>query len=68
VSGEDEKARLLPGLVGARRGLVYAATRRSAEAATGTLCAAAIPAATYHAGLPDTERSRVQDAFTAGGL
>ena len=66
VSGEGEKHQLLPGLVGARRALVYAATRRGAEEATGTLCAAGIPAATYHAGLPDTERSRVQDAFAAG--
>ena len=66
VSGEDEKHQLLPGLVGARRALVYAATRRGAEAASGTLCAAAIPAAAYHAGLPDTERSRVQDGFAAG--
>jgi ATP-dependent DNA helicase RecQ len=68
VSGEDEKHHGLAGLVGARRALVYAATRRRAEAATLTLCAAAIPAATYHAGLPDAERSRVQDAFAGGSV
>src|SRR5262249_13213928 len=37
VSGESEKHHLLPQLVGSRRSLVYAATRRNAEMAAETL-------------------------------
>jgi ATP-dependent DNA helicase RecQ len=68
VSGEHEKQRLLPGLVGDKRALVYAATRRSAELAAETLKAAGIRSAPYHAGLADAERSRVQDGFAAGAV
>ncbi|MEO6223582.1 MAG: ATP-dependent DNA helicase RecQ [Vicinamibacterales bacterium] len=68
VTGDREKRALLPELVGAKRSLVYASTRRSAEDATGTLVEAGIAAAAYHAGLSDTERTRVQDAFAAGTL
>lgn len=68
VSGDREKRLLLPELVGGRRSLVYASTRRSAEDATETLVDAGIAAAAYHAGLSDTERTRVQDAFAAGTL
>jgi ATP-dependent DNA helicase RecQ len=68
VSGDREKRALLPELVGRRRSLVYAATRRSAEDAAETLVDAGIAAAAYHAGLSDTERTRVQDAFAAGTL
>jgi ATP-dependent DNA helicase RecQ len=66
VSGGTEKHRLLPRLVGERRTLVYAATRRSAEEAAGTLRAAGIEAAAYHGGLSEGERTRVQDAFASG--
>jgi ATP-dependent DNA helicase RecQ len=66
VSGDLEKQALLPGLVGERRALVYAATRRSAERAATTLCAAGLPAEAYHAGLDDAERLRVQNTFAAG--
>jgi ATP-dependent DNA helicase RecQ len=48
--------------------LVYASTRRKAEAAAGTLQAAGIQAAAYHAGLGDDERTRVQDAFASGAM
>jgi len=68
VSGENEKHRILAGLVGARRALVYASTRRKAEAAAETLQAAGIEAAPYHAGLDDDERTRVQEAFASGTL
>jgi ATP-dependent DNA helicase RecQ len=68
VDDEADKHALLPSLVSGRRALVYAATRRSAEAAAGTLKAVGIQAAAYHAGLEDEERTRVQDAFAAGSL
>jgi ATP-dependent DNA helicase RecQ len=68
VSGEGEKHELLARLVGDRRSLVYASTRRKAEAASATLRAAGVEAAAYHAGLSDAERTRVQDAFASGGL
>src|SRR5262249_3656319 len=66
VSGEAEKHHLLAQLVGSRRSLVYAATRRNAEMAAETLQSAGIAAAAYHAGLSDVERTRVQDAFVSG--
>jgi ATP-dependent DNA helicase RecQ len=68
VSGDIEKHERLPALVGARRALVYAATRRRAEEAATTLAAAGLAAAPYHAGLTESERSRVQDRFAAGKL
>ena len=66
--GDFEKHRWLPRLVGRRRALVYAATRRTAEAAATTLIGAGVEAATYHAGLPDNARTRVQDGFASGSL
>jgi ATP-dependent DNA helicase RecQ len=68
IDDEEEKHELLPRLVSGRRALVYAATRRSAEAAAATLQGAGIQAAAYHAGLEDEQRTRVQDAFAAGSL
>ena len=68
VEDEEEKHALLPQLVSGRRALVYAATRRSTEAAAATLREAGVQAAAYHAGLKDEERTRVQDAFAAGSL
>lgn len=68
VTGDREKRALLPELVGRQRALVYASTRKSAEDASETLVDAGIAAAAYHAGLSDTERTRVQDAFAAGTL
>ena len=68
VRGEEEKAELLPALVRGRRALVYAATRRTAEAAAAVLKAAGLTAAAYHAGLKDEERLGVQDAFASGAL
>ncbi len=66
VSGGLEKQAILAELVGSRRALVYAATRKSAERAARALRAAGLAAEAYHAGLADAERLRVQDAFAAG--
>jgi ATP-dependent DNA helicase RecQ len=68
VIADHEKHRRLPAFVRGRRALVYAATRRSTEAAAATLGAAGIESAAYHAGLKDEERTRVQDAFASGRL
>lgn len=68
VSGDREKRAILPELIGSRRSLVYASTRKSAEDAAGTLVGAGLSAAAYHAGLSDAERTRVQEAFADGSL
>jgi ATP-dependent DNA helicase RecQ len=68
VDSDDDKNDLLPGLVRGRRALVYAATRKTTEAAASCLKASGVEAAVYHAGLEDRERIRVQDAFAAGSL
>jgi ATP-dependent DNA helicase RecQ len=68
VVEEDDKNHRLHALVRGRRALVYAATRKSAEAAASVLQSTAVQAAAYHAGLKDDERTRVQDAFAAGTL
>jgi ATP-dependent DNA helicase RecQ len=68
VDDDDDKHDRLPALVGSRRALVYAATRRTAAAAATTLQGAGLPAAAYHAGLPDAERTRVQDGFASGTI
>nr|MDQ5871042.1 ATP-dependent DNA helicase [Acidobacteriota bacterium] len=66
VSGDLEKQAILSGLVGSRRALVYAATRKSSERAARALRSAGVSAEAYHAGLADAERLRVQNAFAAG--
>src|SRR5439155_8398058 len=68
VTGDIDKQQRLAHLVGDRRALVYASTRRSAETAADVLQAAAVDAAAYHGGLTDAERTRVQDAFASGAL
>jgi ATP-dependent DNA helicase RecQ len=68
VVDQEDKDDRLPALVRGRRALVYAATRKSAEAAASVLKSSAVQAAAYHAGLKDEERTRVQDAFAAGTL
>ena len=65
---EADKDLLLPTLVRGRRALVYAATRKTAEAAAAHLNASDVKAAAYHAGLKDDERTRVQEAFANGAL
>jgi ATP-dependent DNA helicase RecQ len=68
VRHDFEKDACLPSLVRGRRALVYAATRRTAEAAAAVLEVAGIDASAYHAGLDDKARTRVQDAFASGAL
>jgi ATP-dependent DNA helicase RecQ len=68
VGGDADKRRWLARLVGARRALVYASTRRSAEQAAEWLQDVGVQAAAYHAGLADEQRTRVQEAFAAGAL
>jgi len=68
VDDASEKDELLPRLVRGRRALVYAATRKTAEAAAACLENAGVQAAAYHAGLKDEQRTRVQDRFAAGSL
>ncbi len=68
VSGEIEKRALLPGLVGRRRVLVYAATRKSAERAAQSLRVSGIAAEAYHAGMEEAERTSVQNRFADGSL
>jgi ATP-dependent DNA helicase RecQ len=49
-------------------GIVYALSRKRVEEVAGRLAAAGITAAAYHAGLPDRERQRVQEAFQRDDL
>ncbi|MSM38904.1 MAG: DNA helicase RecQ [Geobacter sp.] len=49
-------------------GIVYALSRKRVEEVAARLSAAGIEAAPYHAGLPDRERSRVQEAFQRDDL
>jgi ATP-dependent DNA helicase RecQ len=67
-ANEADKDLLLPTLVRGRRALVYAATRKTAEAAAAHLNSSDVKAAAYHAGLKDDERTRVQEAFANGSL
>ena len=68
VEDEEEKDARLPHLVRGRRALVYAATRKSAEAAASVLNASGVKASAYHAGLKEDVRTRVQDTFARGAL
>jgi ATP-dependent DNA helicase RecQ len=68
VSGEIEKRALLPDLVGQRRALVYAATRKSAGRAADALRQSGLAAEAYHAGMEESERTRVQDRFADGSV
>jgi len=49
-------------------GIVYALSRKRVEQVTERLRAAGFEAAAYHAGLPDQERRRVQEAFRRDDL
>ena len=49
-------------------GIVYALSRKRVEEVAERLAAAGIRAAAYHAGLPDRERHRVQEAFLRDDL
>lgn len=49
-------------------GIVYALSRKRVEEVAERLCQAGFRAAAYHAGLPDEERRRVQEAFRRDDL
>jgi len=49
-------------------GIVYASTRKAVELWAAVLRERGLEAASYHAGLADEERHRVQNAFLAGEL
>ena len=71
VSGKDAKLERLASMIrgfGAGSALVYAATRKNAEAHADALARMNIAAAAYHAGLPDAKRADVQDRFMRGKL
>ncbi len=53
---------------GEEAGIVYALSRKRVEEVAERLAAAGIKAAPYHAGLPDAERHRVQEAFLRDDL
>ena len=56
----------LTGFLASRKeeaGIVYALSRKRVEEVARKLCAAGFKAAAYHAGLPDKERHKVQEAF-----
>jgi ATP-dependent DNA helicase RecQ len=61
----------LAGFLSSRKdeaGIVYALSRKRVEEVANKLIAAGVKAAAYHAGLPDKERHRVQDAFLKDDL
>lgn len=47
-------------------GIVYASTRKAVEQAAAHLAESGLRAVAYHAGMPDEQRSRVQDDFMSG--
>jgi ATP-dependent DNA helicase RecQ len=47
-------------------GIVYASTRKAVEQAALSLAGHGLSAVAYHAGMPDEQRSRVQDDFMSG--
>ncbi len=63
---EKEAALVRSVLAAPKPGLVYAATRKHAEATAAALRAEGVRAAAYHAGLTRDERDEVQRAFLAG--
>jgi ATP-dependent DNA helicase RecQ len=46
-------------------GIIYCMSRREVEALAAWLTTVGVPALPYHAGLPDADRRRNQDAFTS---
>ena len=71
AGGAADKADKLVELVRTRDGgvaLVYAATRKNAEAHAQALKRAGMRARVYHAGLEDEVREKAQDVFMAGKL
>jgi ATP-dependent DNA helicase RecQ len=69
VRGREAKDRALRGLLDAVDGatLVYCATRKEVDRVHAWLRAEGRSALRYHAGLPDEERARAQEAFLGRG-
>ena len=68
---EDEQRRdavVLRAMGEAKPGLVYTATRKSAEQYAEALAELGIDAAAYHAGMRATDREQVHERFTRGDL
>jgi ATP-dependent DNA helicase RecQ len=65
IRNHGEKLARLHGLLKGRRGanIVYASTRKAVEAVRRSLAARGLPALSYHAGLPPSVRTDVQDRF-----
>jgi ATP-dependent DNA helicase RecQ len=65
AKNDSEKDRLLLRLLRGRDGaaVVYASTRKNVDALTALAAGVGIRAVGYHAGLPDLERKRIQEAF-----
>jgi ATP-dependent DNA helicase RecQ len=68
AKNDSEKDRLLLQLLRSREGsaIVYASTRKNVDALTALLAGIGIPTVGYHAGLSDSDRKRVQEAFMTG--
>lgn len=69
VDDDAKRQALVERVVAAPRpGIVYVATRRSAEQLAEALGEAGVKAAPYHAGLKSSTRQETQEAFMAGSL
>jgi ATP-dependent DNA helicase RecQ len=69
VKNDSEKDRHLLRLLREHQqgsAIVYASTRKNVDALTALLRGVGLPAVGYHAGLPDSERKSLQDAFMSG--
>ena len=64
---DEELLRFVRGHRG-ESGIVYCATRKTAEQVSGLLAEHGLAAGCYHAGMPDAERTRVQEDFLSDRL
>jgi ATP-dependent DNA helicase RecQ len=65
---QKREAVVLRAMGEAKPGIIYTATRKSAEALAADLADYGMTAAAYHAGMRAADRSSVQDGFLAGSL
>jgi len=70
VPNRDAREQAVLWEVGSARGtvIVYCSSRKQTEEVAGLLRASGYSADSYHAGLPDVKRSKVQDRFMSGEL
>src|SRR5205807_4239758 len=67
VTGDKDKlGRLVAQSRSGGPGIVYAATRKNVEKVVASLRASGVDALGYHAGMPDAERTSVQERFVRG--